>query len=313
MGKARFQGADIALVAAGEAHSVAVSASGDVWTWGKGRSGQLGLLDLQDRLAPSQVDLAHAAASPCVLVAAGGHHTVAVTADGSLLAWGCGSHGQLGLGGDVACCLRPARVCTGGLGSSRVVIAACGSAHTLAATENGTLWAWGSGGNGRLGHGDATSASSPAQVSTEHFVGRRVVAVGAGDAHSAALTEDGALFTWGCGKDQISPEPSGLGHGDLRDRHVPTCILRECLRGARVGRCRRHRLACDAALAFAMCTHPRLGQQCRHLSQMLPELVQHIVAACELWSWPEGGAGKMEGLVRLLGGGPALLGEPFES
>ena len=45
----------------------------------------------------------------------------------------------------------------------------------------------------------------------------RVVAAAAGRYHSAAVTEDGALWTWGLGYE------GQLGLGDLEDRLVPAC------------------------------------------------------------------------------------------
>jgi hypothetical protein len=102
--------------------------------------------------------------------------------------------------------------------------------------------------------------------------------------------------------------------------------------GARIGRCRA--LAREHALAFAMVTHPRLGRAQAQAqagpqvggarrSQRLQDkaaaaaggaggdecvfggladhLVEMVVKACR--EWPEGAAGKEEGVVRVLGGG----------
>ena len=64
---------------------------------------------------------------------------------------------------------------------------------------------------------------------------------------------------------------------------------------ARIGRCRA--LAREHALAFAMVTHPRLGRA----QGLADHLVEMVVEACR--KWPEGAAGKEEGVVRVLGGG----------
>ena len=45
-----FRGAQIVMVAAGGAHSVALGAAGRVWTWGYGKDGQLGHNDEENRL-----------------------------------------------------------------------------------------------------------------------------------------------------------------------------------------------------------------------------------------------------------------------
>jgi hypothetical protein len=159
----------------------------------------------------------------------------------------------------------------------------------------------------------------------------RIVTASAGLYHSAAVTEDGALFTWGRGQDYLGC-PTGLGHGDLTERLRPTLVAPDSMDGARIGRCRA--LAREHALAFAMVTHPRLGRAQAQAqagpqvagarrSQRLQDkamkaveggggdecvfggladhLVEMVVKAC--WEWPEGAAGKEEGVVRVLGGG----------
>ena len=85
----------------------------------------------------------------------------------------------------------------------------------------------------------------------------RIVTASAGLHHSAAVTEDGALFTWGRGQ-AYTGRPTGLGHGDVADRLRPTLVAPDSMDGARIGRCRE--LAREHALAFAMVTHPRLGR-----------------------------------------------------
>ena len=77
------------------------------------------------------------------------------------------------------------------------------------------------------------------------------MAAAAGSQHSAAVTEDGALWTWGYGSD------GQLGHGDHQSRLVPTEVLGAGLGGGRIGRCRG--LPAEHAVAFAMGTHGRLG------------------------------------------------------
>ena len=65
----------------------------------------------------------------------------------------------------------------------------------------------------------------------------RIVTASAGFYHSAAVTEDGALFTWGRGQ-AYTGRPTGLGHGDVADRLRPTLVAPDSMDGARIGRCR---------------------------------------------------------------------------
>jgi alpha-tubulin suppressor-like RCC1 family protein len=70
---------------------------------------------------------------------------------------------------------------------------ATGWLHTLAATPDGLLYAWGEGASGQLGNGGTALKRVPTVVPT--LTG--VTAVAAGFAHTVAATWDGRVFTWG--------------------------------------------------------------------------------------------------------------------
>ena len=65
-------------------HAV-VTEAGELWAYGRGAQGRLGLNDGQDRLVPTRVDPQHFAHAPICAVAAGASHSAAVSAGG---AWG---------------------------------------------------------------------------------------------------------------------------------------------------------------------------------------------------------------------------------
>jgi len=321
VGAEGMRGAQIVMVAAGTLHSVALGTEGRVWTWGSGFHGQLGHNDGKDKLMPTLLTGEAFGVAVVVLVAAGRIHTVAVTLDGELWVWGYGHYGQLGLG-DHASRLVPTLVGTEtALGGSQVLTVTCGYFSTMAATKDGALWTFGMGQNGTLGHNDRNDRLVPTRIEAQHFGNANIVSVACGFLHSAAVTEEGTLYTWG--------EASGLGHANAEAKLVPTRIAPSLLQGVRVGPC--HNLPPMHALAFAMGTHSRLGSraaptvaaggssQRRSLRQqgktpaaadkgkdceyvtMPGELVQRVVEACVLWL--EGRAGELEGVVRLLGGG----------
>lgn len=157
-----------------------------------------------------------------------------------------------------------------------------------------------SGGSGELGHDDTADHEVPKRVAAVRFRAK-VRTVAAGGTHSAAVTEDGGIYTWGACLN-YAQAPAGLGHGDLHDRHLPCCVLRDAddVLVERIGRWRQHALHASLALAFAMGTHHRLGPSC--MLDICPELVQQIVLACRWSCRPEGRAGALPGLARLLGG-----------
>ncbi len=67
----------------------------------------------------------------------------------------------------------------------------CGLFHSCL-WENGNLWVWGKGDGGRLGLGSEGSMYSP--VLNPNIAGVKMVALGG--LHSAAVTEDGSVYTW---------------------------------------------------------------------------------------------------------------------
>ena len=117
---------------------------------------------------------------------------------------------------------------------------ACSNEHTLVLTEAGELWACDRGAQGRLGLNDGQDRLVPTRVDPQHFAHALISAVAAGSFHSAAVTERGALYTWGkCarGFNPGSQVPGGLGHADIANRLVPTLVPRQLLGGTRMGRC----------------------------------------------------------------------------
>lgn len=83
-------------VSAGELHSAAVTVDGDVYTWGDGFCGQLGLGDKRPQVLPQQVE-AGGLEDECVLsISCGSRHTLAVTEEGEVFSWGLGHWGALG-------------------------------------------------------------------------------------------------------------------------------------------------------------------------------------------------------------------------
>ena len=300
---AAFSGERVVMVAAGGVHTVALSEAGHVFTWGSGSSGQLGHNDQGDQLAPRQVAAGRFAPpgqgdapERVVFVAAGGNHTVAVTAGGRLYTWGDGHRGQLGHG-DTARRLVPMLV--GGFGApegEQVVMAACGGTQTLVVTQDGVLWACGFGFSGQLGLNDKVDMrffERLRDTTGVAFGGAKVVTAAAGRVHSAAVTEDGALWTWGYGG-------SGrLGHGDEQSPLVPTRVPAASLQGMRIGRCRV--LPKAHAFAFLMGTK-RLEKNTSDVKKLAGEvsLVPMICRCCT--TVLPGVAGRMEGLMRLCGG-----------
>jgi alpha-tubulin suppressor-like RCC1 family protein/uncharacterized protein (DUF2345 family) len=183
-------------IAAGERHSLALKCDGTVWAWGFNGWRQLGVSGPPGSvITPVQVpDL-----SGMVAIEAGNTHSVALSSDGTVWAWGGNQLGELGRGGvwvsggEYPLWSSTPQPVMGGAFSGVTKISSSVH-HTLAVKSDGTVWAWGENDLwGRLGNGGTTSSGTPVQA-----VGLSdIVAVAGGSAHSVALKGDGTVWTWG--------------------------------------------------------------------------------------------------------------------
>jgi uncharacterized protein YjdB len=194
---------DWSAIAAGGSHSLSVKPNGSLWSFGKNDKGQLGLNSVVDAKVPQLVGVQGVSWSS---IAAGTTHSLAITSDGQLWAWGENTYGQLGLG-DKTNRLVPVRV---GNDSDWLSVFA-GGMHSFAIKTDGSLWGWGYNSNGQLGLGDTFERVSPVMVgSYTNWVG-----IGAGYGHTLGIRADGSLWSWGYNSN------GQLGFGDKTNRLAP--------------------------------------------------------------------------------------------
>lgn len=173
----------------GLTHSLAIRDDGSVFAWGHNAFGQLGLGDTVARLEPTQIP----GLANVVQVRVGQQHSAALTADGVVYTWGANTVGELGGNSDLTTVvLSPRRVQIAAV----VVDLACGTAHCLALTEGGRLYAWGGNRYGQLGDGTDTDANQPREVTGADW-SARVAGIGAGGSHSLAHDLSGQVWAWG--------------------------------------------------------------------------------------------------------------------
>jgi alpha-tubulin suppressor-like RCC1 family protein len=134
-------------IAAGSSHALAIQDDRTLVAWGLNASGQLGLGNLNNSLAPVKVGTD----TNWFAIAAGGNHTLAIKLDRTLWSWGSNSDGQLGEGSTTQSTV-PKQV---GTGTDWVSVAA-GRSHSMAIDTSGRLYVWGRNAEGQLGNGGTT-------------------------------------------------------------------------------------------------------------------------------------------------------------
>ena len=229
----------VIAVTAGSYHTVAAKNDGTVWAWGNNGNGQLGDgTSVTNRNLPVRViQEKGAGGNPdvplegVIAVAAGGEHTVALKADGTLWAWGYNSSGQLGDGTSVTNRNLPVRVIQkkGAGGNPDVplkgVIAVVAGRDCTVAIKDDGLWAWGENNMGQLGNGTTEDKNTPVRVLQGVSVNLNgstylegVIAVAAGGEHTVALKADGSLWAWGWNY------YGQLGNGTTEDKNTPVRV-----------------------------------------------------------------------------------------
>ena len=239
----------VTAIAAGGYHSLALLYNGTVMAWGVSKTGALGNgnntgPDTCGGVPCATRPVAVSGLSGVTAIAAGeyggnqpgyGAHSLALLNNGTVMAWGDNSYGELGNGnntgpdncGGVPCATRP--VAVSGLGG--VTAIAAGDGHSLALLNNGTVMAWGVNYYGQLGNGNNTGPDTCTFPNSNNSTGcattpvavsglSGVTAIAAGGNHDLALLNNGTVMGWG---DNFSGE---LGNGN--NTGPDTCIGVAC-------------------------------------------------------------------------------------
>jgi alpha-tubulin suppressor-like RCC1 family protein len=208
----------VTQIAAGDAHSLALSSMGWLYAFGNNRYGQLGSAINSGPFSlggnPAARVRLPGATGPVTQIAAGARHSLAVTSTGQLYAFGDNYYGQLGsthnngIPGDpvlnAAANPTPTLVALPGarglLFPTRVTQIAAGAEHTLALTSIGALYAFGDNRYGQLGNttnnGNDNANPTPTLVELQGQTGP-VTQIAAGADHSLVLTSTGQLYAFG--------------------------------------------------------------------------------------------------------------------
>eukprot|EP01122_Echinamoeba_exundans_P000373 TRINITY_DN10331_c0_g1_i1.p1 TRINITY_DN10331_c0_g1~~TRINITY_DN10331_c0_g1_i1.p1 ORF type:complete len:996 (-),score=143.11 TRINITY_DN10331_c0_g1_i1:1-2583(-) len=211
----RERGERIAALYGGYNYSLALTANGELYSWGYNNFGQLGLGHTNQHAAvPSHVSYFSTHGIKIKEIATGGNHVLLLTEDHRVYCWGYNKYGQLGLG-NTTNYDTPQRITF--FDSSRPVIAiGAGQRHSLVLTAQGEVYSFGHNHYGALALGHDGDCSVPEFV--RFFEGKIVTKIIAAGYHSLFLTEDNRL--WSCGYNFTGE----LGVGSKENSLVPKPI-----------------------------------------------------------------------------------------
>ena len=194
---------DAVGVSSQDAHVLALSRDGNVYAWGKGDKGQLGIGplpiinfrgSLPGRMAYVPFPVRIPNLGDVTAISAGRTHSLALLKDGTVRAWGENRVGQVGDGTTTD---RDSPVPVQGVGNAVAITAAAGD-FSAALLADGTVMTWGGNAHGQLGRPPWDVDRRTASPIPAPAIGvKGIRAIGAGIAHMIALTQSGTVFSWG--------------------------------------------------------------------------------------------------------------------
>lgn len=171
----------VVQIACGQFHSLALTAGGDLYSFGSNIHGQLGLgFDCEKVSKPTLVK--SLAGVPIAFLTCGGNHTFVISKSGAVYGWGKNLYGQLGVN-DQASKNYPTQLRT--LRSIGVRYIACGDDFSVFLTQDGGVFTCGAGAFGQLGHGNYSNEILPRMVM--ELMGSTVSQIGCGRRHTLAV------------------------------------------------------------------------------------------------------------------------------
>ncbi|XP_013397514.1 probable E3 ubiquitin-protein ligase HERC4 isoform X1 [Lingula anatina] len=201
-------------VACGDKHTVILTRDGSIFVCGDHSHGQLGMGNLPQGRLDCPVKLKCMLGLPIGQIAAGGHHSFALTLSGTLFGWGKNNFGQLGLGDEKD---RLFPTLAKSVRNQKIKYVCCGEDHSVLLTQEGGVFTFGAGSHGQLGHNSLNNELLPRKVF--ELMGSEVTQIASGRRHTLALVPlRGRVYSFGLGA-------SGqLGTGNTSNCNSPSTV-----------------------------------------------------------------------------------------
>jgi alpha-tubulin suppressor-like RCC1 family protein len=196
---------------------LALDNNGCVWSWGLNDRGQLGYGNNSPSPTKTPQKVKNSATPGDFLcgvssIAAGDATGYAIKTDGTVVAWGKNTNGQVGMGGlggngSCACQWYPQKVVCGSVGGancvggflSGVIQISGGQSHVIALLNTGEVVGWGAGAEYALGNGVWANQNSPTYVQTSAGINLTGIdVISDGDLNGWAYDkETNFMYVWG--------------------------------------------------------------------------------------------------------------------
>uniref|UniRef100_A0A8C6UBI5 Regulator of chromosome condensation (RCC1) and BTB (POZ) domain containing protein 1 n=1 Tax=Neogobius melanostomus TaxID=47308 RepID=A0A8C6UBI5_9GOBI len=241
----------------GSGPHVLLATDGELYTWGHNGYSQLGNGSTNQGLSPVLVT-ANLTNKRVTQVCSGSHHSLALTHDGEVFAWGYNNCGQIG-SGSTANQPYPRRV-TGFLQGRTAMSISCGQTSSMSVCDNGEVFGWGYNGNGQLGIGNNGNQMTPCRV--QALQGVCVQQLVSGYGHCLALSDEGVCYSWG------TNTYGQLGTGNKSNQLTPVRVLADKERVVEIAACH----STHTSAAKTQSGQVYMWGQCRGQSLLLPTL-----------------------------------------
>ncbi|RUS76283.1 hypothetical protein EGW08_015955 [Elysia chlorotica] len=195
----------VVKVAAGYAHSLALTESGQVWSFGCGYFGQLGLGTNSKTSIPERISFP--TTSPMIAIGTNYFHGLAVSATNRVFQWGLHPHNLRQVASSMRMArhagvhvseqnhfLQPSLVDTTYV-HGKITKLCCGSLHNVLLADDGVIYIWGRNLEGQLGTGSRQDERIPKMLTCIND--QQIVSVASGGEFNVSFDSEGGIWVWG--------------------------------------------------------------------------------------------------------------------
>ena len=203
----------IMSVSWGIMHALAITVSGQMYSWGTSQCGALGFRNKDRIYRPTYLPIIQEnAETPVIQIACGFNHSMCITHYHQVYSWGWNNNGRLGHD-DLIEQNEPKIIES--LECEKILKISAGEKHSAWINSNFKLYIWGWAKYGKLGFDSNEDIKTPTVLEDLSY---EITDVSWGPMHTIICTSEGKTMSFGHGKH------GKLGYGDVEDSYFPTKV-----------------------------------------------------------------------------------------